>query len=88
MCRYAKDLPTLLHIMAGDQADKLRLNEPLYTKDIRIFYKEDNGFSLCDIPVQTEIKIAIQRAADHFKANGLIVKEVTDMLLIGPEELH
>lgn len=36
MCRYAKDLPTLLHIMAGKKADKLRLNEPLYTKDIKV----------------------------------------------------
>lgn len=36
MCRYAKDLPTLMHIMAGPNADKLRLNEPLYTKDIKV----------------------------------------------------
>lgn len=36
MCRYAKDLPTLLHIMAGDKASKLRLNEPLFTKDIKV----------------------------------------------------
>lgn len=36
MCRYAKDLPTLLHIMAGPNADKLRLNEPLYTRDIKV----------------------------------------------------
>lgn len=36
MCRYAKDLPTLLHIMAGKKADKLRLNEPLYTKDVKV----------------------------------------------------
>lgn len=36
MCRYAKDLPTLLHIMCGDKADKLRLKEPLFTKDIKV----------------------------------------------------
>lgn len=36
MCRYATDLPTLLHIMAGSKADKLRLNEPLFTKDIKV----------------------------------------------------
>lgn len=36
MCRYAKDLPTLLHIMAGKKADKLRLNEPLFTKNIKV----------------------------------------------------
>ncbi|XP_031633362.1 fatty-acid amide hydrolase 2-A-like [Contarinia nasturtii] len=75
MCRYAKDLPTLLHIMAGKKADKLRLNEPLYTKDIKIFYKESAGFSLVDIPVQEEIKIAIRNAAEHFRMNGLEVSE-------------
>lgn len=39
MCRYAKDLPTLMHIMAGPNADKLRLNEPLYTKDIKVSHE-------------------------------------------------
>lgn len=36
MCRYAKDLPTLVHIMAGKNAYKLRLDEQLYTKDIKV----------------------------------------------------
>lgn len=36
MCRYAKDLPTILHIMAGENAPKLRLDEQLYTKDIKV----------------------------------------------------
>lgn len=37
MCRYAKDLPTLVHIMAGKNAAKLRLDEPLHTKDINVW---------------------------------------------------
>lgn len=41
MCRYAKDLPTLMHIMAGPNADKLRLNEPLYTKDIKVSWNQN-----------------------------------------------
>lgn len=36
MCRYAKDLPTLVHIMCGKNASKLRLDEQLYTKDIKV----------------------------------------------------
>lgn len=36
MCRYAKDLPTLMHIMAGPNADKLRLTEQLLTKHIKV----------------------------------------------------
>lgn len=39
MCRYAKDLPTLVHLMAGENASKLRLDEPLRTVDIKVgFY--------------------------------------------------
>lgn len=36
MCRYAKDLPLLLQIMSGENASKLRLNEPLAPKDIKV----------------------------------------------------
>jgi len=71
MCRYAKDLPTLVHIMCGENASKLRLNEPVYTKDIKIFYLEDAGFSFIDIPVEDSIKMAMWKAVNHFKSNGL-----------------
>lgn len=37
MCRHAKDLPTLLHVFSGGKTEKLRLHEPLYTKDIKVF---------------------------------------------------
>lgn len=36
MCRYARDLPTLVHLMAGKNGAKLRLNEPLRTVDIKV----------------------------------------------------
>lgn len=36
MCRYARDLPTLIHLMAGKNASKLRLDEPLRTVDIKV----------------------------------------------------
>lgn len=41
MCRYARDLPTLVHIMSGKNAPKLRLDEQLYTKDIKVGDKND-----------------------------------------------
>ena len=37
MCRYAKDLPVLLHIMAGENAAKLKIDVPIMTKDIQVF---------------------------------------------------
>ncbi|KAJ6638111.1 Fatty-acid amide hydrolase 2 [Pseudolycoriella hygida] len=73
MCRYAKDLPTLVHIMSGSNASKLRLDEQLYTKDIKIFYMEDAGFSFIDVPVENSIKIAMWKALNHFKSNSLQV---------------
>lgn len=42
MCRYAKDLPILLHIMAGSNSPKLRLHETIYTKDINVRIKSSN----------------------------------------------
>lgn len=36
MCRYAKDLPLLVQVMAGPNATQLRLNDPLSTKDIKV----------------------------------------------------
>lgn len=78
ICRYAKDLPTLMHVMAGaENAPKLRLDEPCATKDIRIFYMEDAGFSLVDVPAQAEIKVYMRQAVHHFKRNGLITKQVS-----------
>lgn len=38
MARYAKDLPILVHIMAGPNAAKLRLTEPINTKDIKVSF--------------------------------------------------
>lgn len=36
IARYARDLPTLLYIMAGENASKLKLDEQLFTKDIKV----------------------------------------------------
>lgn len=71
MARYAKDLPTLVHVMAGDRASKLRLDETVYTRDIRIHYLEDFGFNLALPSVDEEIKIAMFRAVQYFKDHGL-----------------
>lgn len=71
MCRYSKDLPTLVHIMAGSRAHKLRLDETVYTKDIKINYMEDFGFNVALVPVDEEIKISMYRAVQYFKDHGL-----------------
>lgn len=37
----------------------------------QIFYMEDAGFSFIDVPVENSIKIAMWKAIQHFKSNGL-----------------
>lgn len=74
MSRYAKDLPTLLHIMAGPNASRLRLDESVHTKDIRILYAEDMGFNLGHLPVDDDIKMALYRAVQYFKGHGLVTE--------------
>lgn len=81
MCRYAKDLYPLLQIMSGDNAKKLRLDEPVLTKDIKIYYREDAGEALSFVPVDTDIQLSMKRALDHFKSNGLFVKRATHLNL-------
>uniref|UniRef100_U5ELF6 Putative amidase n=1 Tax=Corethrella appendiculata TaxID=1370023 RepID=U5ELF6_9DIPT len=76
MCRYAKDLSTLMHVMSGSNASKLKLDEIVYTKDIKIFYAEDIGFSLSSVPVDDEIKISILQAVKYFRKHGLPVDRV------------
>lgn len=36
MTRYAKDLMPLMHVMAGENAYKLKLDEPVLTKNIKV----------------------------------------------------
>lgn len=38
MARYAKDLPILLHVMAGSNAEKLRLTGSINTKEIKVSF--------------------------------------------------
>lgn len=98
MCRYAKDLYPLLQIMSGDNAKKLKLDEPIQTKDIKIYYRENTSDSISFIPVDAEIQHSMKRALEHFKSNGLFVEransiDLTDSfemgvsLLMGVKEL-
>lgn len=65
--------------MSGDNAKKLRLDEPVLTKDIKIYYREDAGDSLSFIPVDAEIQHSMKRALEHFNSNGLSVKRASNI---------
>ncbi|XP_055381046.1 fatty-acid amide hydrolase 2-B-like [Condylostylus longicornis] len=71
MARYAKDLPILMQIMAGENAYKLNLERPIATKDIKVFYLEDLPFSFSRIPTSSNIQLSIMRAVNYLKKVGL-----------------
>lgn len=67
MSRFATDLRPMLKIIAGDNASKLRLDEPIDLSRVKIFYQEDCGGSPIVSPVEPEIKAALNNAVRHFK---------------------
>jgi fatty acid amide hydrolase 2 len=72
MCRYAKDLPTLTHIMVDEKFHKmLRLDQPILTNDIKIYYLTSAGFSSCLWNVDRSIQMKLLEAVSHFKSNGV-----------------
>lgn len=72
MCRYAKDLPTLTYLMADEKFhSQLRLDQPILTKDIKIFYLTSAGFSLPFWNVEASIQRKILEAVRHFSSNGV-----------------
>lgn len=48
----------------------------------QIFYMEDAGFSFTDVPVEDSIKIAMWKAIQHFKSNGLETAAVSFELIM------
>jgi fatty acid amide hydrolase 2 len=77
MCRYAKDLPTLTHLMADEATrSQLRLDVPLHTRDIKIYYLESAGFSMSLWNVEDSIQKKMLEAVSHFKSNGVHVERV------------
>lgn len=72
MCRYAKDLPTLTRLMVDEKFHSmLQLDQPLYTKDMKIYYLTSAGFTLSMWNVDHSIQKRMLEAVSHFKSNGL-----------------
>lgn len=84
MCRFAKDLPTLTYLMADEVFhSQLRLDQPLHTKEIKIYYLESAGFSVSLWNVGNVIQRKMLEAVSHFRSNGVFVERTNfgcDML--------
>lgn len=79
MCRYAKDLPTLTCIMSNENYHaQLRLDQPIHTKDIDMYYLTSVGYSLSIWNVDELIQRRMLEALSHFKSNGVNVEQLND----------
>lgn len=68
MSRYAADLLPMLRIIAGPNAAKLRLDEPVDIKKVRIFYQTSDGGGSLISPVDEDIANALERVVQHFES--------------------
>ncbi|XP_049959548.1 fatty-acid amide hydrolase 2-A-like [Schistocerca serialis cubense] len=62
MCRYAGDLPLMLHVLAGPLAPDLRLLQPVSVQSVRVLYMEDDGGGVLTDSVSRAQKDALRRA--------------------------
>lgn len=70
MCRYAVDLKPMMKVLAEEKyLPKLRLDEPVDIKKLKIFYQENDGGGLAVSPVDKDIQEALQKVVNHFKNN-------------------
>ncbi|XP_053610255.1 fatty-acid amide hydrolase 2-A-like [Plodia interpunctella] len=66
MTRHAVDLKPLLKVMAGDKSSKLRLDEPVDVKKVKVYYQLSNNAPLVD-PVDPEITMAMEKVIKFLK---------------------
>ncbi|XP_036212698.2 fatty-acid amide hydrolase 2 [Bactrocera oleae] len=76
--RFAKDLPILMQVMAGEDVKKLKFGEPIQLKNIKIYYAYGfNGFAaFMHQPTDFDIRLAITRAVKCFQKGGLTTEEI------------
>lgn len=64
MCRYAEDLQLLVKVLSGNDK-KLRLNEQVNFRNVKVYYMEElPGFLLS---ATSEIKASVRKAVKHFE---------------------
>lgn len=66
MTRFAVDLKPLLKIIAGENAAKLRLDDPVDIKKVKFFYQFSNDVPLTDA-VDSDIIAALKKVVEYLK---------------------
>lgn len=73
MCRFAVDLNPMLKIMSGQNAPKLRLDDPVNLQNVRFFYQESDGGGTIISPVDADLLQALRKVVKHIET-GIKVK--------------
>lgn len=67
MCRFAVDLKPMLKIISGENANLLKLDEPVNLDSIKFFYQEDDGGGYLVSPVDVDIKNSLRKVVKHLE---------------------
>lgn len=67
MSRFASDLKPLLKIIAGDNAKKLNLDEPVNLAKLKYYYQENDGGSNLISPVDHDIRLSLDKVIKHLQ---------------------
>lgn len=67
MSRFAVDLKPLLKVIAGTNADKLRLDEPVSVAKLKYYYQENDGGGYLISPVDHDIRLAMDKVIKHLQ---------------------
>lgn len=67
MSRFACDLKPMLKIIAGKNAEKLNLDEPVNLSSIKYFYQENDGGSYFVSPVDYDLRVAMDKVIRHLQ---------------------
>jgi len=66
LCRKAEDLTPFLKVLIGPNVTKLKLDEPVNLKNLKVFYQESSG-DLRASKVNNIMRATLMKAVQHFK---------------------
>lgn len=76
ICRYAKDLPILMKIMAGPNKELLNLDTPVDIKSLKVYYPEKYDNSIECVTTDKEIIDAVLNSVKALEHRGAEIEAV------------
>lgn len=70
MCRHASDLVPMMKVLVEDEyVSKLRLDEPVDVKKLKVYYQENDCGGNLISPVDKDLQQALNKVVNYFKNN-------------------